>query len=144
MGFPSMGTVTPMSSYNDPPPPYTPPLTPRRDPVGLRPPKQASGNFLDIYCPTKHVFLFLQICSCREWLEILHSPQSGSQWTCFRFVVVQDLTPDRSLTPPIDSGPNKAQLAAQLQREAEDIVTVRQMHKLQLIRAEAQRTAVSC
>ncbi len=46
--FPLIRTLTPMSSYSDPPPPYTPPLTPKREPAGrLTSKTQPAGKSCD-------------------------------------------------------------------------------------------------
>ena len=49
---------------------------------------------------------------------------------------------DRALTPPIDAGPNKARIAADLQREAEDMVRIRQIQRLQELKLSAQNPKV--
>ena len=49
---------------------------------------------------------------------------------------------DRALTPPIDAGPNKARLAADLQREAEDMVRIRQIQRLQELKLNAPKVGV--
>ena len=49
---------------------------------------------------------------------------------------------DRALTPPIDAGPNKARIAADLQREAEEMVRVRQIQRLEELRLSTQNPKV--
>ena len=56
----------------------------------------------------------------------------------------RSLTPpiDAATPPPIDTGPNKARIAADLQREAEQMVRIRQIQRLQELRLSAQNPKV--